>query len=295
MATAISWALRQPPIVIYLVFGSVGLGMASPYLVIGAFPKLVRFLPKPGAWMDTFKQLMGFVLLGTVVYLLTFIDWVLLVPTVAFLMGLWAACWWIGRTSLTAELNEKLVAWGWAVAIAGVMGLVSFSWLNEVMAERFERKVTGEIASRLQKTPGEAVKQKHSVNELPWQPFSKDTLRQLAQQQLTVMVDFTADWCPNCKTLEKLVLNTEAVKQVVEQNGIVPLMADFTKTPPEIADMLEKLQSGGVPVLAIFPAGRPNEPIVFREVYTQQQLLDALRTAGPSQEPSKAVALRPTK
>ena len=71
--------------------------MASPYLLIGAFPQLLRFLPKPGAWMDTFKQIMGFVLMGTVVFIFTFLETPLLVPTLGLLFGLWAACWWIGR------------------------------------------------------------------------------------------------------------------------------------------------------------------------------------------------------
>ena len=69
--------------------------MASPYLVIGAFPRLVRFLPKPGAWMDTLKQMMGFVLLGTVVFLFTAINRDYFIPTFALLIGIWAACWWV--------------------------------------------------------------------------------------------------------------------------------------------------------------------------------------------------------
>ena len=81
--------------------------MASPYLVIGAFPRLIRFLPKPGAWMDTFKQMMGFVLLGTIVFLFTFMDRDYLVPTFAMMVGLWAACWWIGRTSLVEPLAQR--------------------------------------------------------------------------------------------------------------------------------------------------------------------------------------------
>ena len=96
LASALFWAVSQPPAKTYAVFTAVGFGMASPYLLIGAFPQLLAFLPKPGAWMDTFKQIMGFVLLGTVVFLLTFIPWPLMVPTIGFLFGLWGACWWIG-------------------------------------------------------------------------------------------------------------------------------------------------------------------------------------------------------
>ena len=88
LAPAVAWATSQPAAVTLTVFLSAGLGMASPYLLIGALPGLLRFLPKPGAWMDTFKQFMGFVLMGTVVYLLAVLKPHLVVPTVGFLFGL---------------------------------------------------------------------------------------------------------------------------------------------------------------------------------------------------------------
>ncbi len=105
LTTALAFAVAQSPHVTYTVFAAIGLGMASPYLLIGAFPSLIRFLPKPGAWMDTFKQLMGFVLLGTVVYLMTLVRWPAMVPTLTLLIGLWAGCWWIGRTPGYADLG----------------------------------------------------------------------------------------------------------------------------------------------------------------------------------------------
>jgi thiol:disulfide interchange protein len=104
-----AFLLKQPPYVTYLVFGAVGLGMASPYLIVGAFPKLIRFLPKPGAWMETFQQLMGFLLLATVVYLFWTMTSTYFVPTLTLLLvGLWPACWWIGRTPLTQHRYGRL-------------------------------------------------------------------------------------------------------------------------------------------------------------------------------------------
>ena len=137
LAPALTWAVTQPPHLTYAVFVAVGLGMASPYLLIGAFPNLIAFLPKPGAWMDTFKQIMGFVLLGTVIFVLTFIPWPLVVPTVGFLFGLWAACWWVGRLSPLAEAGEKYRAWLAALALGGVAWLMMFTWLAGIMQERF--------------------------------------------------------------------------------------------------------------------------------------------------------------
>ena len=94
---------------VYLVFFALGIGMAFPYLVIGAFPGLVRFLPKPGTWMETFKELMGYILLATIVFIMTYVRYSLIVPTIGFLFALWAGCWWYGRVPFTAPAPTKLV------------------------------------------------------------------------------------------------------------------------------------------------------------------------------------------
>jgi thiol:disulfide interchange protein len=252
LGTALAFAFSQPAQVTYAMFACIGLGMASPYLLIGAFPQLMRFLPKPGVWMDTFKQLMGFVLLGTVVYLMSLIPADKVIPTLAFLIGLWAACWWIGRTPLYAEFGTKLRAWGAAAVVAGLVGFFSFAW-------------TG------------------GGEKLPWQPFSMAELERLTGEEKTVMVDFTADWCLTCKALEKFILNTSETKEFVTSHGVVPLVADMTEYPPEERELLKKLSGGeAVPVLAIFPAGRPQQPIVLVDSYTKGILLDKLKQAGPS-------------
>ena len=108
------------------------------------------------------------------------------------------------------------------------------------------------------------------------------------------MVGFTADWDPSCKFMEKLVLNTQQVKDVVDAHQVVPLLADWTDGDNEVTAMLERLGSKNIPILAIFPAGQPDAPIVLRGAYTQQQVIDALKQAGPSSAGSanKTVSLR---
>jgi suppressor for copper-sensitivity B len=255
--------LRQPPAVVYAIFLCVGLGMASPYLLIGAFPQLIRLLPKPGAWMDTFKQAMGFVLLGTVVFLFMSVKQDYLVPAFGMLIGLWMGCWWIGRTPLTAELTTKLAAWATGCVLAFGVGLFAFTWL----------------------VPGKDV--------LPWEPFSRASLAKLTAEGKTVFVDFTADWCLTCKTNERVAINTRAVSELVHDFGIVPLKADWTEESDEIKDMLNLLGRNSIPVYAVFPAGRPNEPIVFSDLVTKGQVLSKLREAGPSKDASARTALLP--
>jgi suppressor for copper-sensitivity B len=315
MGGALAWAFYQPPHVIFAVFTSVGLGMASPYLLIGAFPKLIRFLPKPGAWMDTFKQVMGFVLLGTVVYLFTFLEASYLVPTLALLFVLWAACWWVARAPVTADTGVKARAWLEAAAMVGAAWIVLFPGLDAVMPERFEslrlrglhevmaarleQRIENEVGRRLAQvnpdataSPGKkTAATKSSDHELPWRPFTtRADFEKLLASGKTVLVDFTADWCATCKTLEALYMNTREVRELVEANGVIPVKADWTNSNPEVTAMLEMLGAKQVPVIAIFPAGNPNNPIRFLNGYTKTAILDALKKAGPSRGPDMVSA-----
>ncbi|MBN1588622.1 MAG: thioredoxin family protein [Pirellulales bacterium] len=276
LASALAWAVGRPLLEAYAVFLSMGIGMASPYLLIGAFPSLIRFLPKPGEWMDTFKQLMGFVLLATVAYLLALLPWTYVVPTVTFLFSLWAACWWIGRVPPTSSSHEKIRAWLSATAFAAVFGFIAFGWLVKTMTSRFERTLQAAGSTTV------SCVADHQEGELPWRPFTRKAFDELIASRNTVLVDFTADWCMTCKTLEKLVLNTPRMARVVRGNGVVTLRADWTHASPEVTQMLEQLGSKQVPVIAIFPAEDANHPIILRGGYTQEMLLDALKKAGPS-------------
>ncbi len=295
MSTALIWAMKQPAPITTTVFASIGVGMASPYLLIGMFPSLIRFLPKPGAWMDTFKNLMGFMLLATVVYLLTVISEIspaMVLPTVAMLFGLWAACWWVGRTPGTASFDARIRAWAAALAFSALIAVFSFQWFSDVMQERFNATLTKEIAAQLQSNGegNELATAETDEESLQWLPFNREKLDQLIAENKTVMVDFTAAWCPNCKLLERLVLNTKPTREYVDKNGIVAMVADVTSWPEDETQLLQALigTGGQIPVLAIFPAGRPNEPIVLNEMYTRNRLFEELDRAGPSQVSSTA-------
>jgi suppressor for copper-sensitivity B len=275
LGPVLGFAVTQPPLVTYVIFVSIGLGMASPYLLIGAFPELVRFLPKPGAWMDTFKQTMGFVLLATVVYLMYLIQWAAVVPTFALLMGLWAGCWWVGRTPLYAEFAAKLRAYAVGAVFATVVGLVAFQWLSPIMQYRLNRYVAAH---------GGAANEDED-----WAPFSVAKLRKYSGEGKIVVVDFTADWCLTCKVLAATVLNVDSTHEFVKRNGIVTMMADMTRQPEDLQQILVGLSpSGLVPVLAIYPANRPEQPIVLDTTYTQDMLFQKLKEAGASDAPAAA-------
>ncbi len=270
MASAVAWAVAQPFATTLAVFASLGVGMASPYVLVGVYPELLRFLPKPGRWMETFKQVTGFVLLATVVFILSFIEPAAVVPTVALLLGIGVSCWLLSRTPLTAEFGDRLKSW----ALAGVVLLLFIG-------------VSFGVLYRIASGPSDTA----------WQPFSLERLKQVAVDEgKTVLVDFSAEWCINCKFFEKTVLHTDPVKQAIARSGAVPMYADYTDYPPEIDRTLKALRSNGVPVIAVFPGNAPYQPIVFRGGYSQQDLLNALQraTSGRPVRASQAVAASPT-
>ena len=247
------FTLTQPTPVTYAVFASIATGMALPYLLVGIFPALVKFVPKPGAWMETLKEVLGFVMLGTVVFLFTFLDKDFFVPTFALLVGIWAACWWVGRSQKTTG-TASFGRWLQGAVVTGAVGLAAFTVLG----------------------PGESV--------IEWQPFSRARLAELRQRGATVMVDFSADWCLTCKYNLNFAIETPRVKRALSDGQIVPMLADWTDGSPEIKAMLETLDSKSIPVLAFFPAeepGRPSPaPIVLRDLVTEAQVLGAIREAG---------------
>ena len=295
---AMTWAAGQSPSLAFTAFTVAGLGMASPYLLIGLAPKLVSFLPKPGAWMDTFKQAMAFVLFGTVVFLLSSVPWAYVVPTVGFLMGLWACCWWAGRVPAYANASTKYSAWVVGGAFATAVGFLCFGWLAGVMQHRYEAEVALAVTRSFESQAGtsgsandmlwqhflterEEKLKTVSKEELPWQPYSPKRLELLRSRGYTVMIDFTASWCATCQTNTRFVLDQPDTRQLIDKNNVIPLLVDFSRDNPEGEALLKSLGSNSIPFLAILSAER-DKPILLPDLLTKSVLSSALEEAGPS-------------
>ncbi len=244
-----AFLMSQPPLVIYLVFGSIGLGMASPYLIIGLFPSLIRAIPRPGVWMEIFKNLMGFVLLGTVVYLFSTLMPNYVVPTLTLLTGIGFACWLVGRTPLTVGPRGRAAAWLGGLAVAALSGVLAFVVLLQ--------------------TP-----------KIPWQPFTPQALAAARAEGKTVMVDFTANWCLTCKWNLKFAIDRPRVRELIERNRVVPMLADWTDRSEMIKEQLNALGKNSIPLLVIWPP--EGEPIIKSDLLTESQVVEALTAAGPS-------------
>jgi thiol:disulfide interchange protein len=209
------------------------------------------------------------------------------VPTIGLLVAIWFACWWIARTPATAEGLLRLRAWAegalviavaWLFMFPGLKGFLPESiapgGLASVMESRQQDDLEHGIAVFLEKQPAA------SAPAIAEATFTSTTdPPPLAASPKIVLVDFTANWCATCKTLEKLVLGTTEVREAVERNGVVMVHADWTHGEPEISKFMQYLGAKEVPVIAVFPPDRPNEPLVFRDGYTKRQILNALAQA----------------
>lgn len=260
LGAVFAYTLGKSAFVILAIFTAIGLGMALPYLLIAIFPPLIAFLPRPGEWMDVLKQLLGFLLLGTVVYLFTFFSDADRVPVFMSLIGVWFGCWLIGLVPNWQTLTKRLTAWGSGIAAAAAIGFLAFTLAAE----------------------GPEV--------VPWEPYDEARLTALRAEGRTVLIDFTAKWCPTCQVNYHYALNTEATGQLIRELDAIAMLADWTDQGDDIHSKLQELGSQSIPLLAIYPGNDPDNPIVLRDLVRQDEVLTALRQAGPSQSPTERLS-----
>ncbi|MGB7326181.1 MAG: protein-disulfide reductase DsbD domain-containing protein [Rubripirellula sp.] len=236
------------------IFMTVGLGMSLPYLLIGLQPKLIAWLPKPGNWMETFKEFMAFLFLGTVAFFFAQFQDFQKLPVFVSLIGVWFGCWIIGQVPSWSDLPKRISAWTGGIIAAALISYAAFNVL----------------------VPGPKV--------LAWEDYSEARLAQYQAEGKTVLLDFSAKWCTNCIYNYEFAINTEETRKLVDKLDAVAMYADYTDFDPAIQQKLEELQSRSIPLLAIYPGRTPNQPIVLRDLLTQQNVLDALAQAGESVE-----------
>lgn len=231
MGVALAYAFTAPTPLALLVFAVLGLGLALPFLLIGFVPALASRLPRPGAWMDTLKQVLAFPMYLTAVWLL----WVLgkqrgidavglaLVGLVLLALGLW----WFQRARFAPAPLQRALALTLAVS-----ALLPLAMLHRLPAE----------------TAGAPTTEGHAA-------YSAERLAALRAQGRIVFVDMTADWCVTCKANEKAVLDTPAFRELLATHDAVMLTGDWTNVDPAITAFLEAHGAVGVPLYVMYPRG----------------------------------------
>ena len=249
MGSAVGFALSAPTVVAVMVFTALGLGVAAPYMTLTMFPALLKKLPRPGAWMVTFKQILAFPMLIAVVWLV------------------WVFGGQVGADRM-ALLLLSLVGVGFAAWIYG-------KWGNSYQEKpRRLGAIGAALALLLASSVGyQAAREDASADQ--WQTYSPELVDQLVADGKPVFLDFTADWCTSCKANELLALSRPEVGEKFKNLGVTLVKGDWTKQDPVITAALAKHGRAGVPLYVLYP-GEGKKPVVLPEVLLPGTVLDAL-------------------
>lgn len=254
MGPALAYAFTAPPLLAWLVFLALGLGLALPFLLIGFVPALARRLPKPGAWMETFKKLLAFPMYLTAIWLLWVLGKQRGVSSMALLLNgavvLTLALWWFERS----RWHSRKLGMSLGALIAAAALLVPILAVNRMPPAAAQAATAGSVA------------------------YSPEMLDRLRADKRVVFVNMTADWCVTCKANERNVLDRDAFRDTLKRLDAVYMRGDWTNVDPQISAFLEQHKAVGVPLYVVYGPGAP--PRVLPTVLTQPIVEDALLRAA---------------
>jgi thiol:disulfide interchange protein len=269
MGSALGFALTQPYWVSMAVFTFLGLGMAFPYVLLSSIPALLKFVPKPGRWMESMKEFMGFLLLATVLWLL----WVL---------------------GIQAGTNMVIVVLG-ALLVLGIAGWIYGRWGNLAMPKK-SRNISTAVAliitiltlfftidnvDAFAQTPrGESSTSSSSQEGIPWQNYSEELVKELRSKGQAVFIDFTAAWCLSCQVNDRVTFSSEEVQNKFSEMGINAIKADWTSRDDRITKALASFGRNSVPLYVYFPPGKDQDYILLPELITPGIILDAFENGA---------------
>lgn len=258
LGTAVGFALSQPATTIVVVFTAVGIGLATPYLLLAAMPRATRLLPRPGEWMATLRGVMGFLIAGTTIWLLYVLAGQMDSARLAFLeVGLLTLALFIWLQSRSRKTG---------VRVFGRVGAAAAAVLVLLLAN----------GAPVQSATGGGAPSGMKV--LDWVPFDPVQAETLAAEGRLVFVDVTADWCATCKVNERLVLETDETADLFARYEVVAMQADWTNRNDDIARYLASFGRYGIPFYALYRPGQ--EPHVFSELLRGGRLEEAIRSSA---------------
>jgi len=267
LAPALGFAFAQSPALILLIFLFVGLGLAAPYVVLSWNPAWLKFLPKPGAWMEKFKIAMGFPMLLTAVWLFNLAEddygknvlWLgVFLVVVAF------AAWIFGAFVQRARAGK-----GVAIVISLILLIGGYVYALEDQLHWRTPMVVADTGSLAE-----------SPNGIAWQRWSPQAVAQAQSEGRPILVDFTADWCLTCQVNKKIAIEIPSVRQKLKDVNAVALIGDYTHFPDNITVELNRYNRAGVPLVLVYSKDVNAQPIVLPEVLTPGIVLNALDRAA---------------
>jgi thiol:disulfide interchange protein/DsbC/DsbD-like thiol-disulfide interchange protein len=245
LGAAIGAAFGLPPVQFFSAFAAMALGLALPYLILSVFPHLIDYLPRPGAWMESFKQAMSFLLFATAGYLL----WV-----------------YAGLIDL-----ENLLGPIFGLSAIGIAAWIHGRW-NLPHRNRGTR-MTALLMTLLFAVSGLLMAKPPQPSTLVWEPWSQERVDQIIGEGKPVYIDFTAQWCATCQVNKKRAYTKEVVA-AMKSKGVIALKADKTKPNPEIEAALQKLGRSAIPVNVLIAPGK--DPVILPELLSPDHVLEAL-------------------
>ena len=241
MGTAIAVSLSSSRVTAFLIFTFLALGMALPYVVLSSSPRLLKFIPKPGPWMEKFKQFLSLPIFATVIWL----------------SGVYLKQ--IGFEQTTTLLYALLLIF------TAIWMYKNFAGLVRIVALLIA------VFAIYIMLPGS-----NSKNKVEWQAYSNKLLNEFVGQGKPVFVDFTAEWCLTCKLNKFVALDKKEVMQKFKDKGVVMLKADWTSVDPEISEAIKSHGRSGVPLNVLYYGGSNKTPYVFPAVLTSGIVLTEL-------------------
>ena len=245
MGSALGFAILQPGIYSFLIFLFLGIGFTLPYLLLSAFPKMLSALPKPGLWMETFKQFMAFPMILTALWLI-----------------------WV--------LSSQISSFQLVLVLGGVVLIIFFYWINQLdiktlSVKRFRYFLYVLIAGLIFFTlPLEDYSKKNIIGN-----FSEEIISEKLSQG-PVFLNFTADWCITCKVNERIALKKESISELFNEKNISYIEIDWTNKNDEIAKKLASFGRSSIP-LYVYYSSENAEPILLPEILTENIIKDYLR------------------
>jgi thiol:disulfide interchange protein/DsbC/DsbD-like thiol-disulfide interchange protein len=258
MGSALGFALTQPAPAALAIFTSLGAGMAVPFVALAASPRLLRFLPRPGAWMETMKQALGFLLAATVVWL----AWVLGQQTgsdgVAMLLA-----------ALVVQAVGAWVLGKWAVMTRTAAVRTAAAIVAAVL-------IVGSAAAAVKLAGSGEPPARQAAGTETWEPYSEARVNELRAAGRPVFVDFGAAWCLTCQVNERVALSAAPVLAKFQEKNVATLKADWTSRDPAITAALTKLGRSGVPTYVLYSKDPLIPPKLLPEVLTPTLVIDTL-------------------